>query len=684
MAGEKIFKTTCRMCGTLCGIDVHVKDNKVVEVRGNKDNILNKGRICIKGSSAPTWLNHPDRLYKPLKKTENGFVEIELEQAMDEIAEKLLQIQEDYGKNAIGVWKGEGIDFAQQEELARRFIYSVGSPNYFSNDTQCFASRYLSFNLVYGLWPQADYENTKLSFHWGTNPPISHSFWMQQINKGRDKGAKLIAIDTRYTEVARQADLFLLIRPGTDGALAWGIIHEMIERDIIDHEFVDNYTVGYDKVVEYAKAFTREKVHEITGVAPEDIKKIGDMLDWARPRVCSWPGTGLEHQVNGVNSIRAMTIIDALSGALDRKGGMLTPQGLGQRDLTLYGEMDLEDLHPIGAKEHPVVYEKRHECHTLMLMDQILSGEPYPFKGLVLSAANPVLTNANCNKVKRAFEKLDLLVVKDLFLTETAQLADYVIPAASYLEREELWTNGAKQAAFITQKCVDYGLQTEYEFFKGLAERMGAGKYFPWKDDHELTEWILEPTGYTVADLKTNPSGFVYRPYVYEKHVKNVAEGRPAFNTPTGKAELYSQYLEDLGFEGIPVYMEPDYIANPEPEYPYLLMTGARKQKFFHGRYRNVPQLQKAEPRGSVEMHPEDAAKLGIQDGDKIRITSRIGSVESYAKVLDASAIYPGSMHATHGFVMENINEITYDDEIDPISAFPNLKSIKVKVEKIS
>jgi len=687
MGERKVIKTTCRMCGTLCGIDAHIEDNKVVHIEGNKDSVLNKGRVCIKGSSAVQWLNHKDRLYKPLKKNENGeFVEIELEQAMDEIAEKLQGIQKQYGDNAIGVWKGEGIDFAQQEELARRWIHSVGSPNYFSNDTQCFASRYLSFNLVYGCWPVADYENSKMIINWGTNAPISHSYWMQQINTGREKGATLVVIDTRYTDIARQADIFIKIKPGTDAALAWGILREMIRRDEVDHEFIDNFTVGFDELKAYAESYTFEKVKEITGVDGTYITQMVDAIALARPSVSSWAGTGLEHQSNGVNSIRAVTMIDAIAGAIDRKGGMKTPNGFGMRGLTIYDEKPLLELKPVGAEKYPVLYERRQECHTLMLMDQILSSDPYPFKGLVMTAANPVLTNANSNKVEAALAELDLLVVKDLFLTETAKMADYILPAASYLEREEVFCNSAKQAAFITGKYIDNGLQTEYEMFKGLADRMGASDYFPWKDDHDLTEWLLEPTGYTVADLKTNPSGFIFGQYEYEKHRAKKVAGEKPFNTPTGLVELYSEYLVEKGIEGldgVPEYHDPAYIQNKDPEYPFLMITGARVQKYFHGRYRNIEHLRRTEPNGSLEIHPQDAKALGIEQGEKIRITSRVGSIETFAKIVHDKEIIRGAVQHTHGYAKQNINYLTYDDVTDPISGFPVLKSVQIKIERL-
>lgn len=272
-------------------------------------------------------------------------------------------------------------------------------------------------------------------------------------------------------------------------------------------------------------------------------------------------------------------------------------------------------------------------------------------------------------------------------MTETALLADYVIPASSYLEREEMFFNGTLRAAFITGKYLDYGLQTEYEFVKGLAERMGAGEYFPWKDDHELNEWLLKPTGYTTADLHTAPGGFIFGENPCEKHLNKSATGEKRFfDTTTGKIEFYSAHLEAKnipGIDGLPQYHPPHYLAEPDPKYPILLSTGARKQKFFHGRYRNIPQLYKAEPHGHLEMHPDDAKTLGLKDGDRVRVTSRIGSFETLAQVMHEKEIVKGTMQHTHGFADENVNEVTCDDVSDPISGFPVLKSIQVRVEKL-
>ncbi|MCT4631682.1 MAG: molybdopterin-dependent oxidoreductase [Firmicutes bacterium] len=683
MAVKEIKKSCCRMCGMLCGIDVHLEDGKVVAIEGNKEYLANRGRICIKGSSGLTQLYHEDRLKKPLKKTENGFVEIELEQAMDEIAAKMKELQEKYGTQSVGVWKGEGTGFAQQEELARRFAHAIKTPNYFSNDTQCYAGRYISYNLTYGTWPAADFRNTKLAVIWGTNAPASHSYWTQDINYARENGAKLIVIDTMYTEMARVSDLYIQIKPGTDTVLAWGIINRLISEDIIDMDFIEKYTHGFEELKEYSKEFTEEYVYEYTGVTKEQLDEIISYYKTATPNVSSWCGTGLEHQMNGVNNVRSVNYIDALIGAIDVPGGMVTLDGFGPSHLEIELEEELVEK-AIGRKEYPVLYGMRGECHTLLLMDQILSEKPYPFKGLVMTAANPVLTNANSTKVVEALKALDLLVVKDLYMTETAELADYVIPAASYLERSELQYNGINQIVKLTEKVVDFGLQNEYDFFKGLADRLGASDTIPWENEEALNRWLVEPTGMSLEELAEHRDGYQFKPLTYGKIQKKFEDGEKVFATKTGKIEFTSEYLRDMGYDALAKYNSaPSYIENPEEEFPMILMTGARKVMYFHGRYRNIPQINKVMPEGIVEIHPKDAANLGILDGEKIKVETAHGSIEIKAKVVHEKEIYPGSIQITHGFKKSNANVLIGDGDRDPISGFPALKSAKARIVKL-
>ena len=686
MSEKKVCKSICRMCGSGCGIEVQIEDNKLVRISGDKDNHINRGRICIKGSSAVTWLDSPERLRKPLKRTENGFVEIPLEQAMDEIADKIKELQEKYGKQAVAGWKGEGTGFDQNEALMRRFNNVIGSPNYFSNNTQCNNGRYVAFYLNYGCWPQADFRNTKLALFWGTNSPAAHSYWTQDLNEGREKGAKSIVIDVRYNEQARIADLFVPIKPGTDAVLGYCVINQMIERNLVNMEFVEKFTVGFDELKEYAKQFTKEFASKITGVEEAVIDQMVDMIGEAGDQVCSWPGTGLEHQRNGVSNSRITSLIDCLVGAVDQKGGMLLTENHKRNDLTLNDEF-VRELEPIGRSKYPIIDYFKRESHTLMLMDTILTGKyegkDYPFKGLIMTAADPMFTEANTSKTKEALSSLELFVVKDVMMTETAKLAHYIIPAASNFERDEIYFNGIEQSCYLAAKCIDSGLQTEYAFLKGLADRLGAGEYFPWKDEKELINYIMEPSGYDYDYLKEHPSGVRACPVRYKKHEERLARGEKPFPTPTGKIELCSTVLEKFGYKGIPTIDDlPDYVKEPDPEYPWPCSTGARKVYYFHGRYRNIPQIKKAHPHAEVEIHEEDAESLGLKEGDLVKVTSKQGSITLPVKVMQRGTFAKGAVQITHGFADANANLLTDDTDRCPISGFPALKCVNVRIEK--
>ncbi len=409
------------------------------------------------------------------------------------------------------MWKGEAIGFGQQENIARRFIHALGSPNYLSNDSTCFVGRYIGFTLVDGAWPVPDLENARCIVLWGANPPYAHPNMTQYITAARRKGATLVVVDPRLSAIARRADIHADLRPGTDGALAWGLVHQLLETGAYDRQFVDRHTVGFPQVVEYARAFTPEAVEEETGVPAATVRAIARAMAEAAPQVAAYVGNGLEHHENGVNNIRAVALLDALLGALGQKGGTLLKDGLPLEDLTLYEEVPLGHLGPLGADRFPVLYDMRHECHTMTAIDAILRDDPYPLRAMILTGANPALTHPNSARVLQALESLDLLVVRDLFMTETAALADYVLPAASFLERTELHAHAKHEIVSLTRQVISFpGVQCEYEFWRDLAVRLGIGEYFPWEDETALNRWLIAPAGLTLEELVAHPEGVRY------------------------------------------------------------------------------------------------------------------------------------------------------------------------------
>jgi anaerobic selenocysteine-containing dehydrogenase len=677
MPERRTVQTLCRMCDDRCAINVYLEDGRIVDIDGYKDHPWNRGRLCVKARAAVDMVYHPERLLKPLKKTKIGFEEIPLRQALEEIAERLSAVKEKYGARSISIWKGEAIGFAQEEEMARRFVHALGSPNYFSNDSMCYNGRYFGYRLVEGSWPVPDYENSRCVVLWGANPPHAHPNMTQMIMRARKTGAKLVVVDPRMSAIARQADLHAALKPGTDGALALGVIQQLIETGSYDRKFVESYTVGFDELAGYVKAFSPEAVEEQTGVPAALVLEIARAMAAAAPRVAIYVGNGPEHHENGINNIRAVACLDAILGALDREGGNRLVDFFPAKHLTLYDEIPLEHLGPIGADRFPVLYGFRQECHTMTGMNTILSGEPYPLKAMILTAANPAMTNPNTPKVRQALGSLDLFVVRDLFMTETAELADYVLPAASFLERVELHTHAKYQRVTMTRKIIEYpDVQDEYQFWHDLACRLGFGKYFPWKDETELTGWILESTGLSLEQAAAHPEGIEYAPIRYERWKTE------PLGTPSGKVEFRSQYLEDLGYPALPEYRPPGYLDSPDPDYPYVLITGARKLIYYHSRFRNIKRFRTAIPGPEAELHPQDASALGVADGDEIRITSRIGSLEVPVKIMSKSEILPGTLQLTHGWKEANANLLTHDDRFDPISGFPLMKAVEVRVEK--
>jgi anaerobic selenocysteine-containing dehydrogenase len=416
-------------------------------------------------------------------------------------------------------------------------------------------------------------------------------------------------------------------------------------------------------------------VERETGVPAATVTAFARLLRAAGGRVALYPGNGLEHHENGVDTIRAIVSLNVLLGTLGRAGGSFFAPPLPLRDLTLYDQRPLTELEPLGADRFPVLYEVRRECHTMTALNGILTGRPYPLRAMLLTGANPALTNPNSERVVQALSALELLVVRDLFMTETAALADYVLPAASFLERSEVHTHHEIGVVTLTASTGRHPeAQTEYEFWRDMARRLGAADSFPWADDRELDRWLLEPTGISLEELEAHPEGIAYGAPVADAAVER-------FPTASGKAELVSAHLEELGYDALPVYRRPAYLEAPDPGFPFVLMTGARSLLFAHSRGHNVPRFAAKAPEPGLEIHPEDAAALGVADGASVRVTTRIGSIETTVRVVAANELPRRCLQLTHGWAGTNANALTHDDRFDRISGFPLMKSVEARVE---
>jgi anaerobic selenocysteine-containing dehydrogenase len=673
--------TLCRMCDTRCAINVQLKEGVIVDITPFDRHPVNLGRMCPRGGAAVDMFYHRDRILKPLKKQSDGsFAEISPETALDEIAARIAAVRDAHGARAVGVWKGEGVGFFQQEEYARRFARALGTPNYLSNDSACFVGRYLGYHLVNGFWNSfPEFSDARLILLFGTNPPMCHPPFMREFADAREKGAKLVVIDPRLNPIACYADIFAQPYPGTDGALIWGLINHLIENRTYDIDLVERHVAGFEKIAAYARTFTPAFVEAHSGIYSRVVADIAQLIVNNRPNISIFPGAGLEHHENGVNAARALAILTCLAGAIGVNCGLFHPEPMGGRTLTLDDDVSPDGEKAVGGATYPVFYDLRREGHSMTAMDHMLGNGDYPIKALIVTAANPAVTNPNTAKVEQALGSLDLLVVNDFFMTRTARLAHYILPAATFLEREEIHYYAKRQMVNLSRRVITVeGVRDEYTLWHDLAHRLGFGETrFPWPDEDAVNRWILEPTGFTVEQLRRHPEGLVYKPVDYGR-----CRRRP-FPTPSGKIEFASARLKALGLPEIPEYVAPYHRGPVKARYPFVLTTGARKSLFYHSRHQNIPRFRTVHPHPEMEIHPEDAARLGIRDQDRVRVVSEVGSLEIRAKVVHPSELQPGVVEIYHGWEDCPVNVLTPDAVNDPISGFPLLKAVPVRIEKI-
>ncbi|RTZ98789.1 MAG: hypothetical protein DSY90_02955 [Deltaproteobacteria bacterium] len=677
---DGVVPTLCRMCDTRCAINVHIKNSVIAGITPFENHPVNEGRICPRSEAAIDLFYHPDRILKPLKRREDGsFIEISHTRALDEISARLKHLKKEHGAHTVGVWKGEGLGFYQQEGYARRFIRAFGSPNYFSNDSACYNGRYLGNHLVCGFWNAfPEFNQAGLILLFGTNPPICHPPFTRELADARENGTRLVVIDPRLNPMACYADIFAQPYPGTDGALGWGLINYLIQTGNYDRDLVQRHVIGFEKIAAYARKFTPQYVQAQSGIYAHVVETIGRLIVKNQPDISIFSGAGLEHHENGVNSIRTLVILSCLSGALGRPCGLYRPEPLGTGELSLDRTLPPTGKNPIGRDKFPVLYDIRKECHTMTAMDYMLGKGEYPLKGLIIAAANPAVTNPNTAKVEKALKSLDLLVVNDFFMTKTAQLAHYILPATTFLEREELHFYPKLQRVNLT-RCVATvdGVIDEYRVWRELALRLGFGdQYFPWKNESAVNHWLLAPTGLTVDLLHNHPQGYVYKPIRYQKHL---SENLP---TPSGKLEFASPYLKQLGLDEIPVYRPPYHRRHTDNRFPLVLTTGARKSLFYHSRNQNIPRFRNVHPDAEVEMHPDDAAHLQIENGEKVHVISKNGRLTLRVSIKHHSELRRGIVEIYHGWEDWRVNFLTFDEINDPISGFPLLKGVPVRIEK--
>lgn len=669
--------TRCGFCGGECGIKAYVKDNVVKAVAPWMEDPIGKGFLCDIGLATPAFVHAPDRILNPQKKQGGKFVEISWDEALSTIAEKLSEYRLDPGPESVVFHYGVSqVRSGFYRSFMRRFCNVYGSPNYTGCGSQCAVSKMIAKKYSIGSISQ-DYENTKYLIQWGCNPATSSMpKWINKVLPAKERGVKLVCIDPRPGAMTRVADIHLKPVPGTDGALALAMANIIIEEGLYNKELIEKYGLGFDEFRKLASGYSLQKAETITGIPAQNISSLAIEYASSGP-ACITTGNGLELHLNGVQTIRAIMLLQALTGNVDVKGGVLIPEKKTPlADLELKGEC-CSDKFGITTDSYPILWKQRRMISVNKLPETLLTGKPYPIKALLIIGGNPLLTGPNASHQREAFKKLDFIVVMDLFMTETAKMADIVLPGATFMESDNIKARENIYMAPQVIPTVGQGWPTWKLWFE-LAKKMEYTREFPWISLDEAINEHLKPVGITATNLRENFSGFKRtgsREYKkYEKY---------GFGTPTGKIEFSSPDLKDAGYNPLPAYENPyenETNRALKPKYPFIMMSGGRIQYFYHSQHRNIPQLLKKSPEPVIEINPADARAKGISEGDLVKISSPRGHVT--AKALFIESLGKGIVGMTHGWNKSNINELTDDELLDPISGFPAYRGFLCNIEK--
>lgn len=665
---EKVIRTICFDCHSKCGVLVHVDGNDIVKVEGDPNHPVSKGMLCCKAFSAQQIHTHPDRLKYPMKRVgERGSGEwerISWTEAFDMIEDNMRRIIDRYGAEAFTVAQGTG---RGSNHFHFRFDGTYGSGGFCLAPTHvCLMPNLLPTLHTFGFYSfidAADILNGSCCVMWGINTFTSWAGTAgRQTLEAKRNGSKLIVIDPRFTELASKADLWLQPRPGSDLALALAFTNVIISEGLYDREFVENWTVGFDELVESVKGYTPEWAAEVSWVPAEKIYEAARMMATSRPTniTCSL-GTAVHE--NGMHTGRAIANLMGILGDLDAKGGnlsnlfwdkMLAPEItlMGPETMANIGKLPGTDVKPMIAMAG--IGWPHAEWEAMKRPD---NSEKACVKGIVTVASDLPMCYEDSDLVVDALQHLEFIAVKDYFPNSMSKFADLLLPSSHWTEREgqfdeELYSDPCpfvmpQKAVDAPGECID-----DWEFFLELGKRFNP-ELWPWSDVREMHQYRLS-TFYGIDkswdELQQDPYIVTYggdlREYRKYETGHEREDGQPGFRTPSGKIELTNNLYNAFGYGLLPKWQEPTVYADDEmaEEYPLYLMTGGRIFPYYHSAWTNIPMQRELAPDPYVELHPDAAIARGIADGDWVTVTAP-GGREIKAKAVLTRGIDPRCAH---------------------------------------
>ena len=664
-------QSNCSLCGYLCGLLAHFdNDGTLVKVEPDParypyDAAIMRG--CRRFASNVEVLTHPARINDPLKRIgargSGQWQRVTWDEALDDIAARLIRLKDRYGPETLATCIAAP---RSQYWPLHRFLNLFGSPNNIGVGNICWNSSVWVHSLTYG-WPveaELDPQSTACVVMWGINPAESdNSLLWHTLRQYCAAGGTLIVIDPRCTLTAARASRWLPVRPGTDGALALAMLRVIITEELYDHDFVANWCSGFARLRDRVAAYPPERAAEITGIPAGDIVAAARSFATLKPAAL-FSGLGIDQSgFHCTQTLRALAVLRAITGNLDEPGAChlsempdFIPESRLELSDTLAPEQRRKKL---GREYFPLpTYEgyerltqftRRHgktlparyltSAHPHLVWQAMVTGKPYPIRALTVLASNPLLSQPNTLLVHEALTSLDLLVVLELFPTPTTALADYVLPMAGTLEQPVLQTNaGVANIAYGGTAALPplFARRHNFYFWRDLGRRCGQQPFWPWETLEEALDEIFAPAGLNWQEFCR--TGLYAPPRHYRKYRTQ------GFATPSGKVELYSAILEEMGYDPLPTYVPRNDGAEP---YPLRLVTGVRCQPYYASELRQIAALRRRRPQPVAEMAAVTAGALGLADGDNVWIESPQGRIQ---QVLRLREMVPDTVSVEYGW----------------------------------
>ncbi|TMB44998.1 MAG: nitrite reductase [Deltaproteobacteria bacterium] len=690
-APDRKVNTHCCFCGQQCGVTLLVKDERVVGIEPWEEFPFNQGKLCPKGIKRYLQNNHPDRLLHPLVRTGRGFGRIPWDEALDLVAERVGRLQARYGRDSVAVLSGASLTNEKAYLMGKFARLAVGTRHIDYNGRLCMvaagAGNLRAFGIDRAANPWADIVSTDLVMVLGSNVSECSPITTDYIWRARDRGAKLVVVDPRLTPIARTADLYLPVRPGRDSALMNAILHAVIRLGGVDHDFVERHTTGFDEVRALVERYAPETVEQLVGIPARRIVEAAEL--WVQaPRTMLLHARGIEHHTKGVENVLACINLVLATGKIGKPGSgyaTITGQGngqgareQGQRCNQLPGARDIEN--PAHRAEVAAAWSVAESAlpgkgaTAPEIVEMIHRGE---IRGLVSICFNPLVSLPDATFTQEALERLDFFVAIDFFLSETARHADLVLPGSLHEEDEGTVTSTEGRVIRI-RKAVDPPgeARADWRIICDLARRLGKGHQFDFHSPShifaELTRvsrgGVADYSGITYEKIERQMGVFWPCPDADHPGTPRLFEGG-RFHHPDGRARFHA--VE---------YRPP--AEDVDADYPIILTTGRVVSQFLSGtQTRRIGPLVDQYPEPKVELHPKLAGRLGVCDGDRVRVSSRRGHLDLAAHVV--ATIRPDTVFIPYHWPGErSANRLTLR-AYDPIAGIPEFKVAAVRIERL-